>query len=166
MGVPPDMMDLEPAIASFRAGVATLASGEGLLPGDWHDEDWTQLFRFTSIRRVPAGDALIRRGEPDRTLYFVLRGNLEVIAQSTDGHSMGAVAKVGAGSVLGEQSFFDGKPRSASAWAVDDCDVAAMTPDQYAAFEQSSPAHARELLFALGRILAIRLRRTTARVVG
>jgi hypothetical protein len=40
-----------------------------------------------------------------------------------------------------------------------------MTPDQYAAFEQTSPALARELIFALGRILAIRLRRTTAKVV-
>jgi len=41
-----------------------------------------------------------------------------------------------------------------------------VTPDQYAAFEEGNPALARELLFALGRILAIRLRRTTARVVG
>jgi hypothetical protein len=48
---------------------------------------------------------------------------------------------------------------------VDDCEVAAMTPDQYTAFEQSSPALARELLFALGRILSIRLRSTTAKVV-
>jgi hypothetical protein len=40
-----------------------------------------------------------------------------------------------------------------------------MTLDQYAAFEQSSPALARELLFPLGRILAIGLRSTTAKVV-
>ena len=92
-----------------------------------------------------AGDALIRHGEPDRTLYFVLHGQLEVIAHSGDGLSMGRLALVGAGSVLGEQSFFDGGPRSAGAWAVDDCEVAAMTPDQYTAFEQSSPALAREL---------------------
>jgi hypothetical protein len=49
---------------------------------------------------------------------------------------------------------------------VDDCEVAAMTLDQYAAFEESSPARARDLLFALGRILAMRLRMTTAKVVG
>jgi CRP-like cAMP-binding protein len=79
---------------------------------------------------------------------------------------MGRVSLVGAGSVLGELAFFDGGPRSAGAWAVEDCEVAAMPPDQYAAFEQNSPALARELIFALGRILAIRLRRTTAKVVG
>jgi CRP-like cAMP-binding protein len=78
---------------------------------------------------------------------------------------MGRVAQVGAGSVLGELAFFDGGPRSAGAWAVDDCEVAAMTLDQYSAFEQSSPALARDLLFALGRILAIRLRRTNVKIV-
>jgi len=49
---------------------------------------------------------------------------------------------------------------------VDDCEVAAMSPDQYSAFEKTDPALARELLFALGRVLAIRLRRTNARLVG
>jgi len=58
-----------------------------------------------------------------RTIYFVLRGQLEVIVPSGDGISMGSVALVGAGSVLGELTFFDGGPRSAAAWAVDDCAV-------------------------------------------
>jgi CRP/FNR family transcriptional regulator, cyclic AMP receptor protein len=165
-GTPADAIsskDLESAIASFRAGGSSAASEALLLP-KWSDEDWKQLFRFTSIRIVRAGDALIRHGEPDRTLYLVLHGELEVIVRAGDGLSMGRVALVGAGSVLGELAFFDGGPRSAGAWAIDDSDVAAMTPDQYAAFEKSSPVLARELLFALGRILAVRLRRTTAKV--
>ena len=95
----------------------------------------------------------------------MLHGDLEVIVHSGDGLTMGRVSLIGAGSVLGELAFFDGGPRSAGAWAVEDSEVAAMTPDQYAAFEQISPALARELIFALGRILAIRLRRTTAKVV-
>ena len=169
LGMPADnipLRDLESAIASFRASGSLATPGEALLLPSWRDEDWQQLFRFTSTRRVMAGDALIRRGEPDRTLYFVLHGELEVIVHSDDGLTMGRVALVGAGSILGELAFFDGGPRSAGAWAVDDCEVAAMTPDQYTAFEQSSPALARDLLFALGRILAIRLRKTTAKVVG
>jgi CRP/FNR family transcriptional regulator, cyclic AMP receptor protein len=156
---------LESAIASLRAGGSSATSGEGLLLPNWRDEDWKQLFGFTSIRTVNAGDALIRHGEPDRTLYFVLHGELEVIVRSNDGLSMGQVALVGTGSVLGELAFFDGGPRSAGAWAVDDCEVAALAPDRYTAFERSSPSLARELLFALGRILAIRLRRTNAKVV-
>jgi CRP/FNR family transcriptional regulator, cyclic AMP receptor protein len=159
------MKDLESAIAGFRAAGSLAPPGEALLLPNWRDEDWKQLFGFTSTRGVRAGDALIRSGEPDRTLYFVLHGELEVIARSGDGLTMGRVALVGAGSLLGEVAFFDGGPRSAGAWAVDDCEVATMTPDQYTAFEQSSPALARELVFALGRILATRLRRTITKVV-
>ena len=118
------------------------------------------------IRNVPSGQALIRRGEPDRTVYFVLRGELEIIVQSSDGNTMGRVARVRAGAVLGELAFFDGGPRSATAWALAPCEVAALSPDQYAAFELASPGLAHSLLFALGRILAARLRRTTARLAG
>jgi CRP/FNR family transcriptional regulator, cyclic AMP receptor protein len=151
--------ELPSAIANFRA------AAESVIPSHWSDEDCRELFRLTSIRTVPAGEALIRHGEPDRTLYFVLDGELEIILPSGDAFSMGRVAEVGSGSVLGELAFFDGGPRSAGAWAIRNCEVAAMTPDQYAAFERSRPDLARDLLIALGRILATRLRRANARTV-
>ena len=164
--MPPEVaQELRSAIAGFRAGGAAAARYEALWLPDWRDEDWNLLFEFVTIRTVLAGDALIRRGEPDRTLFFVLRGELEIIVQSADGLTMGRVAREGVGAVLGELAFFDGGPRSAAAWAVTQCEVAAMSPDQYAAFEQASPRLAHTLLFALGRILAARLRRTTARLV-
>jgi CRP/FNR family transcriptional regulator, cyclic AMP receptor protein len=168
LGMSPDIVQessLRSAIADFRAGCAA-ARDETLWLPDWRDEDWSLLFGFMDIRKVQSGDALIRRGEPDRTLYFVLRGELEIIVQSSDGFTMGRVARVGAGAVLGELAFFDGGPRSATAWAVTPCEVAAMSPDQYAAFELASPGLAHTLLFALGRSLATRLRRTTAKLAG
>jgi len=158
-------VDLKSVVAGFLARGTAATAGENLLLPRWRDQEWQQLLGFTDVRRVTSGDSLILDGEPDRTLYFVLRGDLEVIVRSGDGLSLGRVAAVGAGSVLGELAFFDGGPRSASAWAVSECDVAAMSLDQYSAFEQAYPALARELLFALGRILATRLRRTNARLV-
>src|SRR5690349_6944555 len=156
--------DLDTAIAGFRTRFS--ASDDQLSPGNWNDEDWRDLFRFTSVRQIKAGDTLIRRGDPDRTLYFILGGELEVVVQSSDGMSMGPLTRIGAGSVIGEQSFFDGNPRSASVWAMGQCEVAAMSPEQYAAFEIASPARAHQLIFALARVLAVRLRRTTAKVLG
>ena len=151
--------ELPSAIANFRD------ARESFIPSHWSDEDCRKLFKFTSIRSLPAGEALIRHGEPDRTLYFVLDGRLEIILPSGDAFSMGRVAEVGPGSVLGELAFFDGGPRSAGAWAVRACQVAAMTPGQYATFERNHPALAYDLLFALGQILATRLRRANARTV-
>jgi CRP/FNR family transcriptional regulator, cyclic AMP receptor protein len=169
LGMSPDDVQesgLGSAIASFRAGGAAAGRDEALWLPDWRDEDWSFLFGVMDIRKVLSGDALIRRGEPERTLYFVLRGELEIIVQSSDGLTMGRVARVGAGAVLGELAFFDGGPRSATAWAVTLCEVAAMSPDQYAAIELASPGLAHTLLFALARILATRLRRTNAKLVG
>ena len=85
---------LRSAIADFRAGCAAAGRDEAPWLPDWRDEDWSFLFRFMDIRKVQSGDALIRRGEPDRTLYFVLRGELEIIVQSSDGFTMGRVARV------------------------------------------------------------------------
>ena len=154
-------MTPDSAIASFRAGV-----GETLLLHNWRDADWQQLFRFTTFRSVAPGNTLIHHGEPDQTIFFVLRGQLEVVLRSGDGISLGRVALVEAGSILGEVAFFDGGPRSATAWAVDGCEVAAMTSDQFREFGKTNPDLARELVFALGRILATRLRQTNARLVG
>ena len=106
---------LSSAIAGFRAGGVAAGRNEALWLPDWRDEDWNLLFGFMDIRNVRSGNALIRRGEPDRTVYFVLRGELEIIVQSSDGLSMGRVARVGAGVVLGANSRFYmaglGRPR-------------------------------------------------------
>jgi CRP-like cAMP-binding protein len=96
MTVPAETADIDRAIASFRAGVAA-AAGEGLTPRDWSAEDWRELFRFTGLRRISAADALIRRGDPDRTLYFVLRGDLEVVIHLGDGISIGPSPESGQG---------------------------------------------------------------------
>jgi CRP-like cAMP-binding protein len=99
-------------------------------------------------------------------LCIVLDGQVEVMAHARDGLSFGRLARFGPGAVVGEQAFFDGGPRSAGAWAVGDCAIATLTPEQFAAFADANPGLGRDLLFALGRILAIRLRRTTAKTLG
>lgn len=155
------IFDLGAAIQSFRAGAANKSADDALHLEHWGDDDWRTLFNHTTTRRVPAGHELIEQGEPDRMLYFVLSGLMEVIIRQGDGHGVGSMSREGAGTCLGEVSFFDGLARSASVWAIDDCHVAAMTPEQYAAFSQSHPALASDLLFALARVLAARLRRTS-----
>jgi CRP/FNR family transcriptional regulator, cyclic AMP receptor protein len=102
--------DLEAAIASLRAGSSHATAAEAIQLPNWRDEDWRQLFGFTSIRRVMAGDALIRHGEPNRTLYFVLHGQLEVIIHSGDGLSMGRVALVGRGQCWESSRFSTADP--------------------------------------------------------
>lgn len=160
----PSSVQLQSIIADFSKAASASADAEGMLPRSWSEEDWLNMFRFVAFRQVKSGEALVRGGDADRTLYFVLKGRLEIIIPSAHGMSLGAVNRVGVGSVLGEASFFDGKGRTASAWAVSDCEVAAMAFEQYLEFERLYPQQARDLLFAMGKVLASRLRRATARI--
>ena len=148
------------AAAALRA--ACSVAGPGLHLPDWSAADWRRLLEMTEPRSIPAGTALIRRGATGRALYIVVSGTLEVMAHAGDGMSMGRVARVDPGGVVGEQAFFDAAPRTAGAWAVEDCTVAALTPDAFAAFRARDPVRASDFLFALGRVQAMRLRSASA----
>ena len=130
----------------------------------WTATDWQALSRYMSVRRVVPGETHIGRNELDRTLYFVLEGRFEVVVRSREGLSMSPLVQIGEGTVLGEQSFFDGEPRSASAWAIHDSRVGALTFESFEKFEAERPDLGRDLLFALARTLAARLRLTTVRI--
>jgi CRP/FNR family transcriptional regulator, cyclic AMP receptor protein len=140
------------------------AEGEYLrLPG-WRDEQWQKLFAATTPRPFKASEFVIQRGVKDHALYLVAAGLLEVGVTYIDGVSISPLAKIGVGSVIGEQSFFDGQPRSANVFAVADGELLCLTPEKFHEFSEAEPALARDVLFALARILSLRLRHTTFRV--
>lgn len=134
-----------------------------LLPG-WRDHDWQKLFAATTSRPFKASEFVIQRGVSDRALYMVAAGTLEVGVTYVDGVSISPLAKIGAGSVIGEQSFFDGQPRSANVFAVTDGELLCLMPEKFRELAEAEPALARDLVFALARILSLRLRHTTFRV--
>jgi len=134
-----------------------------VLPG-WREADWLQFFGHTRPRRFKASEVLIQRGDTDRALHFVAAGRVEVGVSNYDGLSMSPLAHIAAGSVIGEQSFFDGQPRSANVWAVTEGEVLTLVFAEFERFAAAEPALARDLLFALARILSLRLRNTTFRV--
>ncbi|MBI1965548.1 MAG: cyclic nucleotide-binding domain-containing protein [Betaproteobacteria bacterium] len=151
-------------IAALRTAGDTPAGGERLqLPG-WSDADWNKLLDCTRPRAFRTSEMVIQRGEADRALYFVVAGVLEVGITRVDGVSISPLAKIIAGSVIGEQSFFDGEPRSANVWADSDGELLRLEFDDFTRFSREHPALARDLLFALARVLSSRLRNTTFRV--
>jgi CRP-like cAMP-binding protein len=74
------------------------------------------------------------------------------------------LARIAAGSVVGEQSFFDSQPRSANVWATSDGELLRLDFAEFENFSRAEPALTRDLLFALGRVLSSRLRNTSFRV--
>jgi CRP-like cAMP-binding protein len=107
---------------------------------------------------------IIQRSATDRALYFVVAGSLEVGITQVDGISISPLARINAGSVVGEQSFFDGQPRSANVWGVSDGELLQLGLEDFRHFGLEEPELARDLLFALARVLSARLRNTTMRI--
>lgn len=130
----------------------------------WGDGQWGKLLSHTTVRPFRAGEFVIQRGAADRTLYLVAAGSLEVGVTQVDGVTMTSLARISAGSVLGEQSFFDGQPRSANVWAVSDSTLLLLPFTAFTQFGEDDPALARDFLFAMARVLSIRLRNTSFRL--
>ena len=155
--------------ADYAASFAAAAGPDGalgdrvVLPG-WHAADWRKLLESTTARSFKTSEVVIQRDAVDRALFFVAAGTLEVGVTMIDGMSVASLAHIGPYSVIGEQSFFDGQPRSANVWGVTDGTLLRWELDDFTRFGEAEPALARDLLFALGKVLSSRLRMTSIRV--
>lgn len=158
-------MDRAGQIAVFRrTGAVTPPAEDAVLLPEWGDAYWEKLLARTRSNPVRASEVVIQRGATDRTLYFVASGSFEVGITRVDGVSIAPLARIGPGSVIGEQTFFDGLPRSANVWALAEGELLALDFDDFSRFAREEPVLARDLVFALARVLSVRLRNTTFRV--
>jgi CRP-like cAMP-binding protein len=146
------------------ARASSTPSSDVLLLPHWSEANWTELLERTSARRVDANEIVIARGAQERSLYFTVAGEYEVGGAYLGGLSFTSLARVPAGSVFGEQSFFDSLPRSANVWAHTEGELLTLPFESFEQFSAAAPELARDLLFALARILSLRLRNTTVRV--
>ena len=132
------------------------------------DEDWAILLAHMETDRFKAGEVVLRIGESDRSLYVVTAGSLEaLVPQGRQGLQRATLIE--AGSVVGEQSFVDGKPRSATARALSDGEMLRLSVEAFEVLSAKHPALARDILFDLARILSLRLRQRNqfiATVIG
>ena len=154
------------AAADFHRRCVENHGEDNLYLPHWTVEDWQALLANATSLSLTSGEALMRRGDPDRALYFVVSGMLEVSAAASRGGALGGLEREHPGAVIGEISFFDGRGRSATVWAARATQLLRLGLDGFRAFSDQRPERAQELLFALGGIVAFRLRRSEARRDG
>jgi CRP/FNR family transcriptional regulator, cyclic AMP receptor protein len=80
------------------------------------DRDFDWLLTTGRKNRILAGQALIREGEPTDALHILLEGSLSVFA----GANREEIAQIRGGEVIGEMSFIDSRPPSATVQALED----------------------------------------------
>lgn len=112
-------------------------------------------------RRYPAKSTIIYAGDTSDALYYIISGSVTVLIEDADGREM-IVAYLNAGDFFGEMGLFeDGdSPRSAWVRAKNPCEVGEIS---YTKFHEISDKHP-DILLAMGKQLAHRLRTTTRKV--
>ncbi len=128
------------------------------LLGQVSDEDVEWMLSIGSTRSLAAGDVLIERGDPVDAVYIVLRGVFAVTVGTRE------VNRLGSGEVIGEMSFVDARPPSATVTALEPSAVFAIPRAALSARLEDDTAFAARFYRALTLFLSDRLRSTVGRL--
>ena len=101
-------------------------------------ETFHELESVVEWRRVPAGEVLLRQGEPSDAMYVVVTGRLQAVVQGADG-SRTVVRETGAFRTVGELGLLADLPRSATVFALRDSEVLRLGRDDFHAFALRHP---------------------------
>jgi CRP/FNR family cyclic AMP-dependent transcriptional regulator len=94
--------------------------------GQLNDDDVEWMLTAGTKRFVPAGGVLIRQGVPVDAVFILLEGTLAVWLKSRRGPER-ELARLSAGEIVGEMSFVDARPPSATVKALEDSTVFALS---------------------------------------
>lgn len=100
----------------------------------------------------PADQILFQTGEPGGTLYVVESGKVEIYLKDHAGQKI-LLKTAECGDFFGEVSLFDGRPRTATAIAVDDCRLLALNREDLLETFRKNPETALGMLAAMGGML-------------
>jgi bacteriocin-type transport-associated protein len=110
---------------------------------------------------ILAGTVLIQEGDPVEAIYIVLEGAFGVTIGAKDEQE---IARLLSGEIVGEISFVDSRPPSATVKAVESSLVLSVPRRQLAAKLEQDTAFASRFYQALAVFLADRLRSLTSRL--
>lgn len=111
------------------------------------------------LRSYRKGAVLLVEGESSDRVAVLVGGRVKVFVSTDDGREV-VLSMRGPGDLIGELSFLDGAPRSATAAAVEEVRAATLTSAEFKAYLGSRPSVALVLL----QMLSGRLREADAKL--
>lgn len=130
-----------------------------LAPITPHIPDVDEFLSHCHRRRYPTKTTIIHAGDSSDTLYYIIKGAVTVIIEDDDGREM-VVAYLNPGDFFGEMGLFGHQDRSAWVRTKTECEVGEISYGKFLELTNTLP----QVLFALTRQLADRLRDTTRKV--
>lgn len=113
---------------------------------------------MVEIKHLKKGDALMKEGDMSNSMYWVQSGTLRLFKKKGQGFI--ELGVVHSGEVVGEMSFLDNQPRSASVEALQPCDIVEIPRGKFDEFINAQPTWMKSLI----QTLVKRLRTTNNRV--
>lgn len=101
-------------------------------------------------------EMIFHQGDPGTGLYIIISGKV-VIKQDETGNSW-ELAKLGRGDFFGELALLDNEVRSASAFAIEETQIAVIFKPELDNFILNFPKEGSKILKGIAQIIAIRLR--------
>ncbi|KGF72346.1 cyclic nucleotide-binding protein [Neosynechococcus sphagnicola sy1] len=129
--------------------------------GELTDDDFDWMLTNGSKEEIPAGTILIQQGNPIDKFYIVLGGDLGVFMGSAEGP---VIAHLSSGEVVGEMSFLDARPPSATVKAIADSLVWSIPRKHLVTKLHQDVGFASRFYRALAVFLCDRLRGTVSRL--
>lgn len=126
-----------------------------------NDRDFEWLLKVGRRTPLAAGETLIAQGKKIDALYIVLKGSFAVLTEATGDE---AIARIAMGEVLGEISFVDARPPSATVKAETDALVWAIPRTALTQKLGQDMTFAAHFYQAIATFLSLRLRSTVARL--
>jgi CRP/FNR family cyclic AMP-dependent transcriptional regulator len=134
--------------------------GEFSLFSDLKPAARSTLAARAQARHVRRGESVFAEGDEGEVVFLILEGKIKITRSASEDRE-NLLAVLGPGEVFGELSVFDPGPRTASATAVDSCELVWLSHSQLRIWLAESPDVAQLLI----QVLARRLRRTNDAMV-
>lgn len=125
--------------------------------GQLNDDDVEWMLRAGRKRALREGEVLIEQGVPVEDVYILLEGRLAVWLKPRRGPEK-EIARLNAGEIVGEMSFVDARPPSATVKAVEDSTVFGISKAILNAKLQADPGFAARFYRALAIYLSTTVR--------
>jgi len=133
-------------------GQADDALSEAPLFDALNEEDARALRAGVVVVKLARGDRLFAEGDAGDKLYIIISGKIKLTRAAPDGRE-NLLSVHGPGEMFGELSLFDPVPRTASATAVTDAELAGLAHDDVRKWLSTRPEVAMHLLQALAQRL-------------
>ena len=124
------------------------------------------LADFFSCRKVSAGEILWQEGEADDYEVFIISGRLEAKKQTEFAGKEVVVGVFSAGTIVGELSFLDQRPRAVSVVALEDSELLLLSRENFERLLAEHPEQGVALLKGMLLAVSTRLRKAYERLAA